>query len=65
MRFTLDCVNATRLPSVIVAVARIATTGIHDAASGRSAIKKILIIKTNAPIFGPTERYPVIGVGEP
>ena len=41
------------------------TTGSQMSASGPSASTKSRRISANAPILGPTDRYPVTGVGEP
>ena len=62
---TLSWVIATRLPRVIVAMASTITTGSQSALSGPNAPTKSRNTMANAPIFGPTERYAVTGVGEP
>ena len=53
------------LPTVIVSTVRTRKTPSQSARSGASASTKIRISSANAPIFGPTERKPVIGVGAP
>jgi len=65
IRFTFVCVIATRLPSVIVRTARMPMIGSQSALIGPSASTKTRMMTAKAPTFGPTERYPVTGVGEP
>ena len=65
IRFTFVWVRATMLPTVIVSTVSTRKTPSQSARSGASASAKIRISSAKAPIFGPTDRNPVIGVGAP
>src|SRR5437764_10143134 len=69
MRTMFVCRNATRLPRVIDAAARIQSTGHHAEAAEPLGPRKpkytMLISATKPPAFDATERNAVTGVGAP
>src|SRR5215831_11373822 len=65
IRFTLDCVTPTNVPTIIVAAATIQSTPLQSARSGSKAARKTRANAANAAAFTPVDMNPVTAGGAP